>query len=73
MYLLSHTEFDGYLNLVYGLDDFDFERLVKEKVNGKLKGLTASIWHIRRNTKQGIDQEEVLDGARMRKLKIIAG
>jgi len=43
MHLLSHPELDGYLNLVYGLGDFDSERFDKERVNEKLKGLTAYI------------------------------
>ena len=43
MHLLSHPELDGYLDLVYGLEDFDPERFDKERVNEKLKGLAKYI------------------------------
>jgi hypothetical protein len=43
MYLLSHPELDGYIDLVYGLGDFDPERFDKERVNEKLKGLSKYI------------------------------
>jgi hypothetical protein len=43
MYRLSHPELDGYLHLVFSLNDFDSERFDKETVNEKLKGLTAYI------------------------------
>jgi len=43
MHLLSHPELDGYLDLVYGLGDFDSERFDKDRVNEKLKRLTAYI------------------------------
>ncbi len=43
MHLLSHPELDGYLDLVYGLGDFDPDRFDKERVNEKLKGLVKYI------------------------------
>lgn len=43
MHLLSHPELDGYLDLVFGLGDFDPERFDKERVNEKLKRLTGYI------------------------------
>jgi hypothetical protein len=43
MYLLSHPELDNYLDLVFGLGDFDVERFDKERVNMKFKGLTQCI------------------------------
>ena len=43
MYLLSHPELDGYLNLVFGLGNFDPERFYKERVNEKLKKLATYI------------------------------
>jgi len=43
MHLLSHPELDGYLDLVFGLNDFDFERFNKEMVNEKLKKLSNYI------------------------------
>ena len=43
MYRLSHPELDGYLELVFGLGDFDSERFDKDKANEKLKGLARYI------------------------------
>jgi hypothetical protein len=43
MYLLSHPELDNYLDLVFGLGDFDPERFDKEVMNEKLKGLAKYI------------------------------
>ena len=43
MYLLSHPELDGYLDLVYGLGDFDSKRFDKERANRNLKGLAGYI------------------------------
>jgi len=43
IYLLSHPELDGYLDLVYGLGDFDSERFDEDRVNEKLKRITAYI------------------------------
>ena len=43
MYLLAHPELDGYLDLVYGLGNFDPEVFDKEQVNKKLKELAQYI------------------------------
>jgi hypothetical protein len=43
MHLLSHPELDGYLDLVFGLGDFDLELFDKERVNEKLKELSKYI------------------------------
>jgi hypothetical protein len=43
MHLLAHPELDGYLDLVYGLVNFDPEVFDKERANEKLKKLAQYI------------------------------